>query len=43
VVTSISSGYWSLSKVSGVPQRGQKLRVAPALDAKRVGSPARIL
>jgi hypothetical protein len=32
VVTSISSGKSSCSKVKGVPQSGQKLRVASAID-----------
>lgn len=36
---SISSGCSSLSKASGVPQRGQKVRAQLALDAKRVGAP----
>ena len=39
VVTSISSGKSSCSKVKGVPQSGQKLRVAADVDLNRVGSP----
>src|SRR6202043_2183009 len=37
VVMSISSGNSSVSKVSEVPHRGQKVRVTPQLDANRVG------
>ena len=37
---SISSGRSPFSKVSGVPQRWQKVRVPLALDAKRAGAPA---
>jgi hypothetical protein len=39
VVTSISSGRSACSNVSWVPQRGQKERVALAVDANRAGSP----
>jgi len=39
-VTSISSGESPDRKLSGVPQRGQKLRVPCSDDAKCAGSPA---
>ena len=41
MVTSISSGLCADSKVSGVPQRGQNVRVPWADDRKDAGAPAR--
>jgi len=43
VVTSISSGDRSEAKVSGVPQRGQKLRVPCADERNDVGWPVTML